>query len=58
MPLNSTCENSVNGKLYVTYVLPQVLKRVSISDPVIHLGMYSKDIIREEGKDVCIRVLT
>ena len=37
------------------YALPQVFKNVSISDPVIHLGMYSKDIIREEGKDVCIR---
>ena len=58
MPLNSTCKNSFNGKFYVMYILPQVLKSVSISEPVIHLGMYSKDIIREEGKDVCIRVLT
>ena len=58
MPLNSTYKNSFSGKFYVMYILPQVLKSVSISEPVIHLGMYSKDIIREEGKDVCIRVLT
>lgn len=28
-----------------------------IFDLVFYLGMYLKDIIREEGKDVCIRLL-